>query len=1020
MTTIEEAKQSLEQQRQIVREQQQRAEEAKQSLEQQRQTLPNIRTQQALRGQKFKEGLAGLQQRKSILGKEKQISSKQSTVEQYKQQLAQYEPQLTQYEQQIVQAEAQQKAQQEAAQYNFALRVYLGQTTGGSEFRDIPEDVKQAARKEAESKERSAYRAALSPFTSQGLKPIISGDLIVGFEDIKRGQSIPIENIPALSIADINRYKAAGIDISPSINIQPLDSLSQPNVISNVKFSNNLMSTETNYQPYPSYVQKNQVQQKGNILSQGLNLIRTGFETVGKVHIPTPGLSFGGFRITKPTTKATVSDISQEFQRGLTGLGDVASKKAEGVFNTLNIPLTTKESSTYQIFNQEPIYLPAGSKTLAGGIVSAAKSVPRVGLWFTPIGFASEVGTELFSKAPSLSQIELSRQKQEQINLIDIAQRQQSYSPEYRPATKEEINVQAGGDIETSLKQQRQTEFNLALGGVAAYGALRGGMELFKPIVKRAGGEIIKPIEGQKHIGTVLVKDVQIEGKTLQYGRVEVLRNAVVESKTNRIKDLFGFEPTVRIVSPPKLNIAVTYSTPEGKVLFGKLYKAGKGGVEGVSQNILGEGISSGGMSAEELAKFGSKPEFLLQRLAEADTGIPVSKKLAPAMFGENDIFAAGKAKILSPSRAKPFSKIATIIRMKEPITLPSGTTVYDIEAISKDITKPLARNTGKTPSVVGKYFKQVSKEEESGVNIISPANIKKTPLDKTFAVQVQKEANLVVLIPNVKPASKYIPLAKADIDIAKIAPVTIEPVTQQSIYSGTGQYERTQEYGAVTPNQPSSTKDILLLSQPTKAKQESAIILDIKLKQSPILDIIPKTKQESKVGIKERTAIAPLLGVANLLGQATKQQQKQTTKTIQINTSKIKPPKINPPKIKIPKIPIPVSSSKKQLINAAEDILGDFKVYARKLGKDINIGEFKSFEPARSKFISELKSTPSASGYILSKGKPLSLEQLNLGVGFARSKKDIFRVIQTKETRMGTRAETRLIQKSRRKGGFF
>lgn len=60
--------------------------------------------------------------------------------------------------------------------------------------------------------QRKAYLEQKQKALEQGLKPIYDkGGKLVGFEDVKRGMSIPLENITKLSSADITRYEKAGI-----------------------------------------------------------------------------------------------------------------------------------------------------------------------------------------------------------------------------------------------------------------------------------------------------------------------------------------------------------------------------------------------------------------------------------------------------------------------------------------------------------------------------------------------------------------------------------------------------------------------------------------------------------------------------------------------------------------------------------------------------------------------------------------------------------------------------------------
>jgi len=69
------------------------------------------------------------------------------------------EQQLSNYESQIDLAQQQQDtANTQNEQYNYALKVFLGQTSGGN-MSSVPKEIQDAARQQAESAERSYSRA---------------------------------------------------------------------------------------------------------------------------------------------------------------------------------------------------------------------------------------------------------------------------------------------------------------------------------------------------------------------------------------------------------------------------------------------------------------------------------------------------------------------------------------------------------------------------------------------------------------------------------------------------------------------------------------------------------------------------------------------------------------------------------------------------------------------------------------------------------------------------------------------
>lgn len=114
-------------------------------------------------------------------------------------------------------------------------------------------------------------------------------------------------------------------------------------------------------------------------------------------------------------------------------------------------------------------------------------------------------------------------------------------------------------------------------------------------------------------------------------------------------------------------------------------------------------------------------------------------------------------------------------------------------ETLFKDVTYPLAKARGKTPSLTTyalEYKKPIIVGTgKKAVDFIRPAQIQKTPLSKTFQAQIQKP----ILYPP-PPTPKAQPYTKA------VSPaVTTEVMTSRvSIYAGKGLYERTE--GGLTP----------------------------------------------------------------------------------------------------------------------------------------------------------------------------------------------------------------------------
>lgn len=96
-----------------------------------------------------------------------------------------------------------------------------------------------------------------------------------------------------------------------------------------------------------------------------------------------------------------------------------------------------------------------------------------------------------------------------------------------------------------------------------------------------------------------------------------------------------------------------------------------------------------------------------------------------------------------------------------------------------------------------------------------------------------------------------------------------------------------------------------------------------------------------------------------------------------------------------------------------------EFEVFVKKFGKDVSIGLYPTKREARKELLGKLKTTIRAGGFIEEKGKKIPFTQLGIkSPEFRPGKKDIFRVIQRKEKRLGMKGETEEIQFFRKTKG--
>jgi len=215
------------------------------------------------------------------------------------------------------------------------------------------------------------------------------------------------------------------------------------------------------------------------------------------------------------------------------------------------------------------------------------------------------------------------------------------------------------------------------------------------------------------------------------------------------------------------------------------------------------------------------------------------------------------------------------------------------------------------------------------------------------------------------------------------------------------------------------------------REEQTESFILPSKLEVTPIVDYFaPAQKvdiiQKPDVGFKQSPALKEELRAELNLGQlpALREELKPKQDIVQRPRQRIifpTPfPKARPP-LKPPiKIKLPILSSQSQMKQIAGGILDEFKVYVRKSGEDVSIGKFRNLGSARKALRTELVGSLRASGFIERGGRPLRFEDVGLGGEFVPSKKDYFRVVQTKTRRLSARPETREIQLFRKKKGGF
>jgi len=183
----------------------------------------------------------------------------------------------------------------------------------------------------------------------------------------------------------------------------------------------------------------------------------------------------------------------------------------------------------------------------------------------------------------------------------------------------------------------------------------------------------------------------------------------------------------------------------------------------------------------------------------------------------------------------------------------------------------------------------------------------------------------------------------------------------------------------------------------------------DIGLKTQLKQDIGLKTQLKQDIGLK--TQLKQDIGLKTELKTSQRTSQKKSQKKSQ----RIKKEFDIYPK---PKIIIP-TTSKTPYKNILKKVREEyFEIFEKKKGKEVSIGTAKGIEKAAKKLKTGLKSGLEASGFIVEKrtGKKVKLSTILplLGEEFRASKTTPYFAVQKKTKRLGTRTETKKIQKER------
>jgi hypothetical protein len=238
--------------------------------------------------------------------------------------------------------------------------------------------------------------------------------------------------------------------------------------------------------------------------------------------------------------------------------------------------------------------------------------------------------------------------------------------------------------------------------------------------------------------------------------------------------------------------------------------------------------------------------------------------------------------------------------------------------------------------------------------------------------------------------------------------PVITEQKPSQSMFYGTGQYEKTSEtsFGESKRNinvQRLSFNNLERESEITKTN------LDIKSDVINNQSKRPKTKESEVFKTEEATKIKDEVIPKEIV------KPRQKINQLEIYREKLKNKETTPiPPILDGNIELPKSSNK-SISRFINEKFGSFDVFVKAFKKDVKVGTFGTQEAAEKFLKSKLKSTLRASGKIVKGGKAIDFGELKSlkTMEFRPSKVERGRVVQKREFRLGSKSEVQEI-------GFF
>jgi hypothetical protein len=982
--------------------------EYEEQLQSRRQQLEEARkqaqAQQLTFTQRQLRGLPTLQRQKALQQFETSKSDVLTQIEEGFSEQAQLEQEFVPVKQQFQKF---QKAQAEKNAFDLAKKLYFKgiptyQARGSRAYKYLKDMYQQKFAVQQKFADDIAKFQKKYP----GEKLIVDYDRlqVKGVESAGLGMSVDLPSYEA-EIAKINRA-AVGTGSMPSV-LQP-------------------QTSGFDFQEYAKTATFLPSSPQQSFPERTLERFKRGATTIAKTAaaIPTKQTILPGV-----TRKSTLGEDVTLLKEGISYVGSTAERGYEDIFKTLGIETQRKvPEQTIEVPLQETIVGVPGQYTTATTITTPER-IETTPIGYVPkaIGFAPEAITYLAAPEAALgADIVAAGQKGRDIDKLvneALKDQYQLYKKEELPEgyeyySKKEFDNLYKAEIKKQIENQIALEAGISGGlllGGAAFTATRG---LFKTRNVRS------------QVGTIpeKIKFLEVkQPKISRTGEVTYDSQFIIKS-TPQAK--YGTEVTTSFFKeglglPPKRG-GLYFEVPNPEIItslgpikgeapyFAARARLGLTGLGKPKPFAVGGTGSQVDLKTLETLKV---PEFQLRELIrKTRTGG------RPIKLGEAEKYLIGEENlILSNVKtydffAKPGKKTAqqqVVSIVTEQKTLPDGTRLLDVVAGGKDVTFPGTRRAGRVPVQEGKVIIKPPIYEE-GVEFFkrTAGTGPKTPLDNTFAQQVQIEATKV-------PVKLFKKPIKSPFRTKAVTDTTPRTrVVAPSQFAGTGLYERTEEVGftrvGTMPKTIGAVSSDLATKSLTKDLSKIKTISAFKVSQlgvtAPKVISTPTTRVFQAPRIKVGQITVPKLAI-KLKTVPKLQTGFQPTPVV----SKPRPPRPKPPRGGGFKFTLP-TNQKKIKSKAKKVSKGIFVAEVRRRGQWIPVAKTPTLKLAKQKGVRRVRETLAASLRIR-KGKkilPIGKETFE----FRPGKKNPLILVEKRGQRLSARGEVTEILGSKKSKG--